>query len=166
VLGLKDRAKAVTRHGTALASRLQETVAASGTVEESPAVEDQVALARVLEIDQGEAILIALASRSPLSLLLTGDKRSLRALAAEPACTPIVERLAGRVVVLEQLVRAIVTTYPFESIRDKIVPAVAVDTSIRAVWGSGALAKRADVLAGLDAYIQDLRGQTGELLRP
>jgi hypothetical protein len=69
-------------------------------------------------------------------------------------------------VVLEQLVRAIVTTYPFESIRDKIVPAVAVDTSIRAVWGSGALAKRADVLAGLDAYIQDLRGQTGELLRP
>lgn len=108
---------------------------------------------------------MALASRSPPSFLLTGDKRSLRALATEPGCAPIVERLAGRVVVLEQIVRAIVTTYPFEIIRDKVVPAVAVDTAIRAVWGSGALAKRADVLAGLDAYIRDLRGQTGGLLR-
>jgi hypothetical protein len=165
VLGLKDPATAVNRHGTALASRLQKTVAASGTVEESPAVEDQVALAGVLGIDQGEAILIALASRSPPSVLLTGDKRSLRALATEPTCAPIVEHLAGRVVVLEQVVRAIVSTYPFEIIRDKVVPAVAVDTAIRAVWGSGALAKRADVLAGLEAYIQDLRGQTGGLLR-
>lgn len=164
-LGLNDPAKAIARHGTALASRLQETVTASLTVEESPAVDDQIALAGVLGIDQGEAILIALASRSPPAMLLTGDKRSLRALATEPACKPIVERLAGRVVVLEQVVRAIVTTYPFEIIRDKVVPAVAVDTAIRAVWGSGALARRADVLAGLDAYIQDLRGQTGRLLR-
>ena len=65
VLGLKDPAKAMTRHGTALASRLQAMVATSGTVEGFPAVEDQVALAGVLGIDQGEAILIALASRSP-----------------------------------------------------------------------------------------------------
>ena len=63
VLGLKDPAKAVTRHGTALASRLQGMVAASGTVEESPAVEDQVALTGVLDIDQGEAIRLARRSR-------------------------------------------------------------------------------------------------------
>lgn len=166
VLGLKDPAKAMTRHGTAVASRLQAMVAASGTVEEFPAVEDQVALAGVLGIDQGEAILIALASRSPPSLLLTGDKRSLRALATEPTCAAIVARLTGRVVVLEQVVRAIVTSFPFEIIRGKVVPAVAVDTAIRAAWGSGALAKRADVLAGLDAYIRDLRGHTRGLLRP
>lgn len=48
VLGLKDPAKAMTRHGTALASRLQATLAASGTIEESPAPYDQIVLAGVL----------------------------------------------------------------------------------------------------------------------
>jgi hypothetical protein len=166
VLGLKDPPKAIRRHGPVLASRLQAIVAACRTVAALPAVDDQVALTGVLGIDSGEAVLIALSSRSAGPLLVTGDKRSLRALAAEPRCAAIVQRLAGRVVTLEQILHLIVSTYPFDALTAKIVPAVAVDTAIRAIWGSGPLSKRESVLERLEAYIRDLRSQTDGLLKP
>jgi hypothetical protein len=165
VLGLKDPAKSIRRHGPVLASRLQAIIAACGTAMSSPAVDDLLALTGVLGIDPGEAVLIALSSRSAGSLLVTGDKRSLRALAAEPRCAAIVQRLAGRVVTLEQILHLIVSTYPFEALTAKVVPAVAIDTAIRAIWGSGPLAKRKGVLEGLEAYIHDLRSQTDGLLK-
>jgi hypothetical protein len=85
-----------------------------------------------------------------------GDKRSLRALAETRTCRPIALRLSGRVICLEQIVRRVIGHFGFAHAREKVVPARACDTALRAVFGSGFDAAEENVLIGLDSYINEL----------
>jgi hypothetical protein len=122
-------------------------------------------LSSVPDIDTGEALLYASTYALQEFWLLTGDKRSLTALAASPNCQPIAARLSGKVICLEQIVIHSLSSYPFEILRSKIVPARECDTAVKVAFGSGNQADLSHAIGALDAYISELRAKTGNLLR-
>jgi hypothetical protein len=122
-------------------------------------------LSSVPDIDTGEALLYASTYALQEFWLLTGDKRSLTALAASPNCQPIAARLSGKVICLEQVVIHSLCSYPFEILLSKIVPARECDTAVKVAFGSGNQADLSHAIGALDAYISELRAKTGNLLR-
>jgi hypothetical protein len=122
-------------------------------------------LSSVPDIDTGEALLYASTHALQEFWLLTGDKRSLTALAASPNCQPIAARLSGKVICLEQVVIHSLSSYPFEILLSKIVPARECDTAVKVAFGSGNQADLSHAIGALDAYISELRAKTGNLLR-
>ena len=122
-------------------------------------------LSSVPDIDTGEALLYASTYALQEFWLLTGDKRSLTALAASPNCQPIAARLSGKAICLEQVVIHSLSSYPFEILRSKIVPARECDTAVKVAFGSGNQADLSHAIGALDAYISELRAKTGNLLR-
>ena len=122
-------------------------------------------LSSIPDIDTGEALLYASTYALQEFWLLTGDKRSLTALAASPNCQPIAARLSGKVICLEQVVIHSLSSYPFEILLSKIVPARECDTAVKVAFGSGNQTNLSHAIGALDAYISELRAKTGNLLR-
>jgi hypothetical protein len=120
-------------------------------------------LSRVTEIDPGEAILFAIAAAHPDSLLLTGEKKALRALAASEV-SEIITKLTGRIRCLEQIVAQLIDAISFEAIRDAVAKERDIDKTMRTVFSSGTLTAECDAREGLASYIGNLRAETRGLL--
>ena len=89
------------------------------------------------DIDTGEALLYASTYALQEFWLLTGDKRSLTALAEAPNCQAIVARLNGKVICLEQIIVHILRSHPFETVLNKIVSARECDTVVKVAFVLG-----------------------------
>lgn len=90
-------------------------------------------LAHVPAIDPGEALLFASAAECS-HLVLTGDKRALRALVTVPGFP---EALSGRIVVLEAVLLGLCDRHGSELIRQRVEPLAASDTVIEVCFSSG-----------------------------
>jgi hypothetical protein len=67
------------------------------------------------------------------------------------------ERLAGKLVCLEQLILKIINVEGFDVTLIKVLPAREYDKALKAIFGSGERCTQDNVLMALEAYIQDLR---------
>ncbi len=82
----------------------------------------------------------------------------------EPSLVAIRERLAGKLVCLEQLILKVINNEGFNVTLAKIVPAREYDKALKAIFGSGERCTQDNVLMALEAYIQDLRDNAQGLL--
>ena len=161
---IKHPEVAKERLGEAAYDRVRTFLESVGVLDTPPPTEEFQIFDDLVGIDSGEAILFSATAQFPQFVLATGDKRSLRALYAEPKCKLICDRLAGKVVCFEQVVRLIIDQVDFASVLKKLVPARGCDTALRAVFGSGLDATERNVKDGLASYIAELRNLTGGLL--
>lgn len=161
------RPKVVNRLGPVVAGRLIEFLSTIKEIDDySPQDHDLLeSLDDSVEIDAGEIVLLSATARIPEYLLLTGDKRCIRAVATCPECAYIAERIKGRVVCFEQIIRRIIAHAGFELVRAKVVPVLsACDTALRAAFGSGELATESNTVACLENYIAEIRRYPIDLL--
>lgn len=114
-------------------------------------------------IDVGEALLFATAAHDADTVLWTGDKRSLEALALEPNLKDVVDKLAGRVRCFEQIVLAMLDSEGFAWLLPRVVAAPDCDRSLTSVFGSKERSVEPSVREGLASYIGAIRA--GALLR-
>jgi len=162
---LKAGKRLIDRYGRNAVERAQKLVRQL-KVANFPLDESELDLLRgVSDIDTGEALLYASTQTLHAFWLLTGDKRSLTALAKAPDCQVIVARLGGKVICLEQIIVHILRSHPFETVLNKIVPARECDTVVKVAFGSGNQTDLSRAIETLDAYISELRAVTGNLLR-
>jgi hypothetical protein len=162
----KDRTKAKKRYGAKVFERIRDLLGRAQELDLVIPGNEMQLLAEVEGIDTGEVVLFAAAACMRHALLATGDKRSLRALASTPSCRSVALRIAGRVICFEQIIRKAIDHCGFPKVRDKVAPARDCDTGLRAIFGSGIESTETNVLAGLDAYIAELRSLPVELLAP
>jgi hypothetical protein len=162
------RPKVVRRLGAEVAARLFEFI---GTVREITdfSMEDHLMLEGLddsIEIDPGEIVLLSATAHLQDYLLLTGDKRCLKAVSTCPECVEIARRIQGRVVCFEQVICRIIDLVGFEAVLGKVVPVMqACDTALRAAFGSGKLATESNVVDCLQSYIDEIRGYPIDLLK-
>lgn len=161
------RPKTVDRLGQIVAARLVKFLSTIREIDDYSA-EDHAMLESLddsVEIDAGEIVLLAATARFTDYLLLTGDKRCLRAVATSPECAEIAARIQGRVVCFEQVICRVIRHTGFERVRAKVVPVLATcDTALRASFGSGGLAIEGEAMACLRSYIAEIRGFPIDLL--
>lgn len=112
-------------------------------------------------LDSGEAVLLASALVTKHTLVATGDKRALKALASDGGCKPILRRLSGTVICLEEILLRIIWTNDFDLILPKVIAGYECDTAVRAAFGSGMRTSKANVVRSLESRIAELDTLTG-----
>jgi hypothetical protein len=109
------------------------------------------------DIDRGEATLIAATFKESASLLATGDKRCLKALASIECLDFIHKELQGRVICLEQIIWKLIRMQGFDWVLERVVLNLDCDSTLRAAFGSSSNSQQETVLQTLDIYIKDLQ---------
>jgi hypothetical protein len=131
-----------------------------------PEVSQELRDLQIEGLDPGEIILISATKQEESFYLTTGDKRCITALAnsSEPGLIEIRERLAGKLICLEQLILKIINVQGFDVTLVKVIPAREYDKALKAIFGSGERCTQDNVLMALEAYIKDLRDNAKGLL--
>ena len=120
-------------------------------------------LQSIAGLDAGEITLIAMLCSDRQAVLVTGDKRALRALAA-PGLEDIVERVAGRIACLEQVVLHALDHLGVGTLAKSIEPHRDLDVAVRCAVPLPPYALELEVRNGLLSYIEDLRKDVPSLL--
>jgi len=123
---------------------------------------EQRAIDEGLELDIGESQLFAILLRRSARLLITGDKRAVRALS-------ILARGQAdhRIACLEQLVASVVLSSDVGQLRARVCAESAVDRAVTASFACSSQSVTAEqVMQGLCSYTSDLRKDTGRTLIP
>lgn len=107
------------------------------------------------DIDPGEAQLLATAVRSD-ALLLSGDKRALRALAA---LTDPLNALKGRIVTIEAILLALADRIELTELRKRANLAAPFDQTLKICFSSD----NPDPLSGLRSYFKSLEAEVSPL---
>lgn len=121
-------------------------------------------LASVDKIDDGEGALFAYAHKTPDSLIITGDKRCILALASSTTCSAILDSLKGRIVHLECVLEAIAGLIGWEHVRARICADQYADGGLYAAVQMTHHATTAK--SNFGDRIQSLMGDAGGLLHP
>lgn len=128
-----------------------------------PNVEVVRQLQGAVGIDVGELALIGALYDYPETILLTGDKRALVAL-ADPAFATIHERIRGRVMCLEQFLAYVLTRTGPEALAVAVGAHRELDAAARCIVGSTDTKNAASIQEGLKSYINDLNQKAAGVL--
>jgi hypothetical protein len=121
---------------------------------------EETAQSRGVDLDGGESQLLAVLIRRSAALLLTGDKRAIRAIESVVQARGCNEQAARRVACLEQIVMALVGRHGAETIHWHVCGEAAVDKSLAVCFScSSGSCHPESILEGLASYIADLRRQ-------
>jgi hypothetical protein len=117
------------------------------------------------DIDAGEATLIAATAQESAFLIVTGDKRCLKALAAAEELNLIQKRLQGHVICLEQIICKLIDERGFDWVLAKVLPALDCDKALKTAFGSGSKSQCENVLQTLNSYVEELQNISGGILK-
>lgn len=111
-----------------------------------------------LELDVGESQLLAMLIRRSGQLLLTGDKRAIRAIEHVVRALSYSDKVARRVACLEQIVMSLVARHGAETFHVRICREANIDAAMAICFSctSGGY-DRDSVTQGLGSYIKHLR---------
>lgn len=87
-------------------------------------------ISRSPKIDGGEARLFAIAASDTNVIVITGDKRSVIALAEERRLKAVARRLEGRIELLETLVARLIEAKGFDAVQEHVVKSLDVDKTL------------------------------------
>jgi hypothetical protein len=109
-----------------------------------------------------EAVLFAANVVAPQYWIATGDKKSIRAMAKNPACAAVCAKHAGRIVCLEKIVMALISKHTFAYVHQRISPLCTCDGVMRRAFNHGFGVNESDVvkylISELDALEADANG--------
>jgi len=108
-------------------------------------------------IDIGEAQLVSSAiAAGGDSILLTGDKRFIKAVLKTESTKHIASLLRGRIVCLEEIMRSLICNYGIDHIRKAVASAPRCDLGLQIVFGSRFDLPETQVLDGLASMINEI----------
>ena len=145
------RGSLARRLGAGLCAQLLPLAEGIGAVSVAPAAYvDQ--LSGLTAVDPGEAQLLAHVAVSG-DLLLTGDKRALRAVKDVPG---LIAPLAGKIVLPEAILLALCIQRGDDQIRTAMAPALALDTMLRTCFSAGNPTPRDGLASYFRSAVHDL----------
>ena len=126
-----------------------------------PDLQVLVALQAVPNIDAGELLLVGALSATSGALLLTGDKRALTALAANPGGIP---QCQHRFICVEQFLWIGLDQLGPDELVKRVRLWAPRDAAARAIVGNTGAKSEADLREGLQSYVRWLDGEAPGLL--
>ena len=121
---------------------------------------EEMALACDLEFDAGESQLLAILIKRNSPLLLTGDKRAIRAVAQIVPC-----QVKKRVACLEQLILGVISEIGHDHFRKNVCSEREADRAIAVCFACSSDGVTAeDVKEGLLSYVSDVRAYADDVL--
>jgi hypothetical protein len=119
---------------------------------------EHAALSLGVDLDGGESQLLAVLIRRSSALLLTGDKRAIRAIEPVLQASDYRQQVEHRIACLEQIMMAVVGRYGAETIHQRVCSEAAVDKSLAVCFSCcSGTCNLQSIIDGLASYIRDLR---------
>ncbi len=115
-------------------------------------------------IDSGEAFLFAHMLDNPRALLLSGDKRALRALVGTASLAAVATSVAGRIVCVEAALSLLVRDRGILGVSQAFQPLLTASATLRVVFSEALSTDQDQCLVALDAYFRHLNADTGGAL--
>lgn len=136
-------------------------------IQEAPAPDNLELLDALCDVvDEGEALLMALAVENKCTLLASGDKRAINDLANSSAAESCVRELQGRIVCLEAVLWILVTQFDAQKTRVAF-NSVNNHKTLKIVLSEHAAAQNDRCLDGIRSYFNDIaRTSRGLLFNP
>lgn len=144
---------------------MQRTLLACETVsplQERPA-DDQLLqlLADVPNVDPGEAQLFATVASDEAYFLLSGDKRAVIAVGSEPSLRPVRDAVAGRVFVLEQVLKSLANRMPVSKLARRFGSLRESHQTLKVVLSEGCQKDPDEYQRGIAGYLCEIEDATG-----
>ena len=117
-----------------------------------------------LALDVGESQLCAMAIQRPGTVVLTGDKRSIRAAESLRSVVDGFASLDGRLACLEQVLDAICAELGFGAVRPRVCAEPDADKALSVCFSCWSAEVDGDGGAGLDSYVSNVRASAPNLL--
>jgi hypothetical protein len=152
--------KGQEKFGAAVHSRICEFVNRAKEIDWEPGGWIST-LSSVTGMDSGEAILFSVAQQRESSIVVTGDKKCLRALTGDRRCNTIAPKFERRVVCFEQLILACISRHGFDCIRTKIGPEITCDRSLVNAFGADLSATEIETVERLRKSVKVLTRSMG-----
>ena len=153
-------------YGRQAIPRVEALIQAAGKISANIDPKELEALTYTDGIDAGEAVLFAATRSHSEFLVVTHDNNSLRALAGEPDCQVIFERMRSKVICLEELLLRIIARYQFEPLRHKLLYAHSYVDALTKTLGRDPQAGQLQVETALRNAVDHLRRDTNYILAP
>lgn len=128
-------------------------------ITDEPPLEEMESLSAVDEIDSGEAFLYAHLSSDETWLLVSGDKRAMRAIATDPNVATIRASIAGRVLSLECILKKLVEEDGVALVFPAIEPVRETNMVLRTAFSDSH--DDSQCIAALDSYLNKLKTDVG-----
>lgn len=120
-----------------------------------------------LNIDTGESLLCAIVVERTLLHLATGDKKAIKGIDSLLAARGEINKLAGKVICLEQLVLRLIRGSDASAVRSAICAQATLDRALAACFSCASPEIKADGWEeGLASYIRDVRADAPSILAP
>ena len=126
------------------------------SITERPSDEHLQCLSGIDGVDDGEAILFSILAENAGSLLVSGDLRSIRALAKSSQAEGIRNKIHNRVHCLETIVRLLIEADGVGSISQRFVPVRGYNAQLRIFFSDTLQTDQSQCLAGIDSYLQSI----------
>jgi hypothetical protein len=118
-----------------------------------------------VELHDGESQLLAVLIMRSAAVLLTGDKRAIRAMEPIVEAVGYTEHVSHRVACLEQIVMTLVGRHGAETIHRRVCREAAIDKSLANCFScTSGFCRQESILDGLRSYIADLRRDAPRVL--
>lgn len=105
------------------------------------------------QINTGEAVLMALTINDSNGYFLTGDKRALHAVSRHEECVSLI---AGRVIMIEQILLWCLEMKGCSWLRINVCPNKHIDKAVSAIIGSHCDASEESIKTGIISYISEI----------
>ena len=146
-------------------NRAFDFVSTAATLAGIPSPGDLATLNAIHDIDTGEAQLFECAYRQKGSIIATGDKRCLRALAnAAPTCPNICEGLSNRVICFEQLLYRLIEDQGYGPVRGRASLVQESDAGFSSIFFDGDGTPEDAAMEKLRDSLNEISTSTGMLL--
>lgn len=129
----------------------------------APSPDVLTALQGVPGADAGETLLLGALHATAGAVLVTGDKRALKAF-SESLPVGIAEAVAGRVLCLEQFLHVLCERHSFDHVTAKAATRTSADRTAEIIFGKDSRHTEANVREGLASYIRDVAQSAPRLI--
>jgi hypothetical protein len=174
------RAKAERKYGIEIVKRI-EVFISSDISEVKDAITDDNLLKAIIhneskailankdkgDLDTGEMQLLQMLLNNDSSVMFTGDKRFLSALASAEILQNQLANVAGCFTCFEQIILFLVKDLGFEKVKNQYIKALSqnkVDGALKIIFNYDKDSTEDIVIKNLNSFIDDLRKNTGNLL--
>lgn len=126
---------------------------------------EEVAQSSEVDLDGGESQLLAVLIKRSAILLLTGDKRAIRAIEPVVKAIGFEKELIGRVACLEQVVMELIGRHGAEMLHPRVCSEPAIDASLAICFScASGFCNSENIVRALLSYIRDVRSSAPSIL--
>jgi hypothetical protein len=156
-----DRGSLSRKYPPGIREKVKSWCAIIEPITEAPGNTIRQRLLGIEGIDDGESLLFGLLFENPSYLLLSGDKKALRSLCADPGLHDVFCCLCGRVICTETVLLGLLQTLGAKILAGALTPLRPYNGMLNAVLSMGADSHQTHCHAGFSSYVRDLVREVG-----